>query len=487
VSDEKRDEPFLGPRGIEQATHTLVLWQKIAIILLILTVPAAAFMGKFTDYLFVINLVLAIFFFITTAYRVWLIDLALRKHKEIHITSLDHHNREWPRYVVQVPLYKEPRAIAKITDALSKLDYPKDRLTVQLLVEADDEETRAAVVAADIKPPFKEVLIPVSYPRTKPKACNVGLAQADGDYLVIYDAEDRPDHDQLKKAVLAFERSEERVACIQGKLNFYNPHYNFLTRCFTAEYSLWFDFCLPGLDVLQAPIPLGGTSNHFKLDVLKELKGWDEYNVTEDCDLGLRLFCAGYRTRVLDSTTWEEACSHVPSWFRQRSRWVKGYVQTWLIHTRNPFKLLKNIGLINFIHFNILIGGSFFSQLIAPIYWVLVGMWLVAVSAPSGKWPALTQFQLWLSEFFPLPVFILTASCLFLGNFLLLYAGAAACAERRIKDLIKYSPLLPLYWQAMGYSAWKGTLQLIWKPHYWEKTQHYVEGDEDEDEHPDEP
>jgi cellulose synthase/poly-beta-1,6-N-acetylglucosamine synthase-like glycosyltransferase len=445
------------------------------LVLMIVGFPAAIYFGDHNQILFHANQVLAIFFFVTTIYRIWLIDLSLRRHREIHLDSLKHEGREWPHYVLQVPLYKEPNAIPKIIDALSKLDYPKDKMTVQLLVEEDDEETRASCDATEIKSPFNVVLIPVSYPRTKPKACNVGLAQAEGDFLVIYDAEDRPEHDQLKKAVLAFENSDPKVACIQGKLNFYNPNHNFLTRFFTAEYSMWFDFCLPGLDVLEAPIPLGGTSNHFKLDVLKGLKGWDEYNVTEDCDLGLRLFSAGYRTRVLDSTTWEEACSHLPSWFRQRSRWVKGYVQTWLIHSRHPIRLLREIGLVNFLHFNVLIGGSVLAQLIAPIYWFLVLLWVLAVSGLSSVFPLMQTFQLWLSDLFPLHVVAFAASCLFLGNFLLLYGCAAACAEKGFPRIIKYTLLLPLYWQVMGFSAWKGTLQLIWNPHYWEKTQHYTD------------
>jgi glycosyltransferase XagB len=195
----------------------------------------------------------------------------------------------------------------------------------------------------------------------------------------------------LKKAVLAFEQSESNVACIQGKLNFYNSDVNWLTRCFTAEYAMWFDLCLPGLDVLRAPIPLGGTSNHFRLSVLQELKGWDEYNVTEDCDLGLRLFSRGYRTRMLDSTTWEEACTRAPVWYRQRSRWVKGYIQTYLVHTRSPLKHLRSLGFWNALHFHMLIGGSVISQLLSPssgVSWSSGWRLCLAVRHGSSRWPA---------------------------------------------------------------------------------------------------
>ncbi len=474
-SDSTRQ--FLGERGIPQALQTLTRWQLGLVLAILIALAATMVLGFAKETIFIVNACFAMFFLVSVAYRVTLIDTSLRQHQEIHVSPTVAEREDWPAYVIQVPLYHEAHAIPRIIEGLGALDYPKDRLTIQLLVEEDDAETKAAVGRVEINPPFKVVNVPVSHPRTKPKACNVGLAAADGDYLVIYDAEDRPEPDQLKKAVIAFDESPENVACIQGKLNFYNPDKNLLTRCFTAEYSMWFDLCLPGLDVYSAPIPLGGTSNHFKLSILKELKGWDEYNVTEDCDLGLRLFVRGYRTRMLDSTTWEEACSHWPIWLRQRSRWVKGYVQTYLVHTRHPLKLFRDLGLRGSFHFHLLIGGSVVSQLLSPFYWALVGIWLIAVFGGASEFVSLQTFQHVLSTYFPLPVFAMAALCLFVGNFLMVYSSAAACAQKRLSRLIKFAPFMPVYWLIMGLAAWKGTLQLIWRPHYWEKTQHYEEAD----------
>ena len=306
--------------------------------------------------------------------------------------------------------------------------------------------------------------IPVSRPRTKPKACNVGLAGTDADYLVIYDAEDRPEPDQLKKAAVAFRRVPHDVACIQAKLNFYNPDRNLITRCFTAEYAMWFDLCLPGLDYLRAPIPLGGTSNHFRLEVLREVKGWDEYNVTEDCDLGLRLFSQGWRTRILDATTWEQACPDVRYWIPQRSRWVKGYVQTYLVHMRSPLRLLRRIGLTNWLHFHLLIGGTPLCQLVNPIYWLLALLWLLV--RPVG-----------LDAYFPGPIFAMAAVCLFAGNFVFAYTCGIACVRRGLGHLTKYALAMPFYWALMSVAAWKGTLQLFTRPHHWEKTKHFAEVD----------
>jgi glycosyltransferase XagB len=186
--------------------------------------------------------------------------------------------------------------------------------------------------------------IPPSFPRTKPKACNIGLHLARGEYLVIYDAEDLPEKDQLKKAVLAFEASPAKVACVQSRLNYYNPRQNVLTRWFTAEYSAWFDLQLPGLAALRAVIPLGGTSNHFKTRVLQELMGWDAYNVTEDCDLGVRLCAPATRRGCWRPRRGRRRAASLPFWIKQRTRWQKGYIQTWFVHMRNPLKLLRELG-----------------------------------------------------------------------------------------------------------------------------------------------
>ncbi len=455
-------DTFLGARGFAQADYTLSRWQKLAALVFVAAIVMITLNAKTESLLLWVNGLFATLFLISTVYRLYLIDISLKQPEKIEVasTKLEPPNGEWPRYVIQVPLYREANALPHLMEAMRNLDYPPERMAVQLLVEEDDEQTRDALSGITIAPPFEVVYVPVSYPRTKPKACNVGLARAEGDYLVIYDAEDRPDPDQLKKAVIAFAGCDSTIACIQAKLNFYNTNRNLITRCFTAEYAMWFDLCLPGLDHLRAPIPLGGTSNHFRLEILKELKGWDEYNVTEDCDLGLRLFARGWRTRILDSTTWEEACPRLFSWIRQRSRWVKGYVQTYLVQTRALRQLTGKLGVANSLHFHLLIGGSVFTQLISPFYWLLVMIWLVWQPKVIG-------------EFFPGPVFAMAALCLFVGNFALVYCCAIACQRRDLGTVVKFTPLMIIYWIIACLAAWKGTLQLVWKPHFWEKTQHH--------------
>ena len=231
--------------------------------------------------------------------------------------------QDWPIYTILVPLYREEAVADKILKNLSQLDYPKDRLDVKFLLEADDPGTLEVLEREGIPEWCEALVVPDAQPKTKPRACNHGLERARGEFLVIFDAEDRPEPDQLKKAVLAFEEYElgsgKEVVCLQAQLAYHNASQNLLTRWFAIEYNVWFQRYLNGLHRLGGPLPLGGTSNHFRMQPLREMGGWDPFNVTEDCDLGIRLHLQNYRTATLESTTWEEANSRVGNWLRQRS------------------------------------------------------------------------------------------------------------------------------------------------------------------------
>lgn len=216
-------------------------------------------------------------------------------------------DEDLPYYTIQLPVFKESEVIYKLASNLQNLDYPKHKLDVKLLIESDDEVTFNAVKNLKFPCIFDPVIIPYAQPKTKPKACNYGLHFSKGKYLTIYDAEDIPDSDQLKMVNALFHKLPEEYIVVQCALNYFNKTENFLTRMFTLEYSYWFDYMLPGLDGLGVPIPLGGTSNHFKFDKLMELGGWDGFNVTEDADLGIRAYAKGYKVTVLNSTTYEEA------------------------------------------------------------------------------------------------------------------------------------------------------------------------------------
>jgi cellulose synthase/poly-beta-1,6-N-acetylglucosamine synthase-like glycosyltransferase len=312
-----------------------------------------------------------------------------------------------------------------------------------------------------LPPSFEIIIVPDSQPKTKPKACNYGLQIAGGEYVVIFDAEDAPEPDQLLKAAAAFAEAPGNVACLQAPLNFYNPRQNVLTRLFTAEYSLWFDLMLEGLQRLNGPIPLGGTSNHFRTDVLRGLGGWDPYNVTEDADLGIRLYKQGFRTGMLDSTTYEEANPNLRNWIRQRSRWIKGYMQTLLVHTRGGWNLRATRD-PHFLTFLLVIGGKVLVNFVNPLMWAVTAAYFIFRATIGSSIEAL----------YPGPIFYVAVTTLVLGNGLFIYTFLLGSARRGNHDLIKYGLLAPFYWLLMSVAACKALWQLIHNPHYWEKTEH---------------
>jgi cellulose synthase/poly-beta-1,6-N-acetylglucosamine synthase-like glycosyltransferase len=375
--------------------------------------------------------------------------------------------RELPVYTILLPIYKEKRStVDALFKALSRLDYPKHKIDGLLLLEADDKQTQETIEEVG-KPEWLKILhVPPGGPRTKPKAMQHGLLYARGSFLTIYDAEDAPDPHQLKKAVWIYQRVDNSVACLQAKLNYYNPRQNLLTRWFTLEYESWFDLFLPGLHQIGAPIPLGGTSNHFRTAALREVLGWDPYNVTEDADLGLRLHRMGKRTLVLESTTYEEANSKFLNWMRQRSRWVKGYMQTFLVHTRNPLALYREIGLRNSLIFVATFGGYIAVVLMNPIFWGLVLLWFLAYPG-------------WLEAMFPGAVYYLALVSLWLGNFFFILLGLMAALGRGQDDLGPYTLLAPLYWLLMSVAAYVALYELIFSPHHWWKTEHGLHFEEE--------
>lgn len=371
---------------------------------------------------------------------------------------------EWPPYTILCPLYKETEVVPQFVAAMEALDYPTDKLQILLLTEEDDKSTREALQNMDLPPYFDIITVPDGQPRTKPRACNFGLLRATGDYVVIYDAEDVPDPLQLKKAVLTFVQEGEKTTCVQAKLNFYNTEQNLLTRWFTAEYSAWFDLTLPGLQRWGIPIPLGGTSNHFPAERLREVGAWDAFNVTEDCDLGLRLAAYGLKTVVLDSTTYEEANSQGRNWLRQRSRWIKGYMQTYLVHMRTPLEYLRRGRLRQFLALQFVVGGKTAILLVNPVMWMLVTVYFLL----NGNASLTNAYHIVYST----PILYMGSLCLIFGNFIYTYIHLVGCFNRDHFHLVKWTLLMPIYWLMGSIAAYIALYQLIFMPHYWEKTLH---------------
>jgi cellulose synthase/poly-beta-1,6-N-acetylglucosamine synthase-like glycosyltransferase len=449
-------------RTPEDSAYRILSRGQIIFLILFFVASAVWVVLNFVQYLIVINALATLFYLLFSIYKCYIMFMALNNDLEVpvsdeEVAALD--EKDLPIYTILVPVYKEAEVLGNIIDRLSQMDYPLTKLDVKILMEADDLDTINVFYKSNPPAFIQEVIVPAANPKTKPKACNYGLIHAKGEFLVIYDAEDLPDRDQLKKVAVAYQKVPDNVVCIQTKLNYYNRNQNLLTQWFTSEYSMWFDLLLPGLDASQAPIPLGGTSNHFRTLQLIEIGAWDPYNVTEDADLGMRLYKRGYRTKIVDSTTLEEANSQIPNWVRQRSRWVKGYIQTWLVHMRHPVRLFKELGVKAFFSFQMLIGGTFFALLMNPIYWVMTTVWY------------LTRWNL-IQTIYPGIIFYMGALCLYVGNFIFTYANIAGAIRHKYYDLVRSALFSPIYWALMSIGAWKGLFQLFLRPHFWEKTHH---------------
>ena len=402
------------------------------------------------------------FYLATFGLKLILTWVGADRRVDIQVTDEEVRNlrdADLPIYTLLIPLFHEAEVLPGLVDGLRRLDYPKSKLDIKLILEDDDSETIAAAKALACESIFEIIRVPPSQPKTKPKACNYALRFARGRYVTIFDAEDRPETDQLKKVVAAFRKATSDTACLQARLNYYNMDENFLTRSFTLEYSQWFDFLLPGLDALRIPIPLGGTSNHLDIKVLRSLGAWDPYNVTEDADLGVRLAKDGYRVGVVNSTTFEEANSHLGNWLRQRSRWLKGYMQTYLVHMRRPLELYRSLGFIGFWGFQFFIGGPPFVAAINPLMWAIFVLWLFGASGT-------------IDSLFPAAVLYIALTNLLLGNLMYIYFGIVALFKRHYEHLILYTMLQPVYWALHSAAVYKGLLQLLVNPHFWEKTVH---------------
>lgn len=408
------------------------------------------------------NAAVVAFYFLTMAVRALLVWVGSSTELDNKITDEQvaaMRDEELPTYTVLAPLFREAEVLPELARALRRLDYPMPKLDVKIILEEEDEETIRAAKELGLESSFEIIRVPPSQPQTKPKACNYALRFARGELCTIYDAEDRPEPDQLKKVVAGFRQADPEVVCFQGRLNYYNADQNWLTRMFTLDYSLWFDFMLPGLELLGIPLPLGGTSNHFKMEVLRELGAWDPYNVTEDADLGIRLSQLGYRCETINSTTFEEANSRFGNWIRQRSRWIKGYMQTWLVHMRQPIKTYRTLGHAGFWGFQFFFGGSTFSVLVNPLLWGLFAVWLVGGA---------NFYQL----LFPPAVLYLSVVNLLAGNGIFIYLNLVGAFKRKNFRLIPWGVTIPVYWLMMSVAGYKGLWQLIHDPFFWEKTEH---------------
>ncbi len=366
-----------------------------------------------------------------------------------------------PFYTVVAALYREAASVAPLMAHIDALDYPREKLDVKLVIEPDDLATRAAIARLGPLPHVQVIIAPEAGPRTKPKALNCALTFARGTFITVFDAEDRPEPGQLRAALDVFRRQDPDVACAQASLCIDNTADGWLSRMFTAEYAGQFDVFLQGFSHFRMPLPLGGSSNHFRTAVLREVGGWDPYNVTEDADLGFRLARHGYRSVMFPSTTYEEAPARFGAWLRQRSRWMKGWMQTWSVHMRSLYRLWRDAGPSGFLTLNILVGGNVLTALAHPLLLGEIAFRVAANALDAGT-----------GSFFAKPFAELYVVSIAAGYLSTAVVGLMGLARRGLLREAWILVLTPLYWICLSIAAWRALYQLLTEPYRWEKTEH---------------
>lgn len=369
-------------------------------------------------------------------------------------------DRDLPTYTIVIALYREAEVASALVKALDAIDYPRAKLDIKFVVEQEDRQTFAALAAASPGVEYEIVVAPEGAPRTKPRALNVALPFARGELLTVYDAEDRPEPDQLRRAAARFARAGPRLGCLQARLVVDNAADNRLSAMFAIDYAALFEVANPGAAALNLPILLGGTSNHFRTAVLRDIGGWDAWNVTEDADLGVRLARCGYCVEMLASRTYEEAPNTLRALVNQRVRWMKGWMQTAFVHLRDPIALWRNLRPLAFVTTISL----FVSGVVSPLLWP----WFAAVLARDLATGAL---------FAPATVFdgVVDTCALWLalaGPVAMVWPAALGMRRQKLTSYWPLLFLLPVWHVMLSVAAWRAVYDLWRNPFGWAKTTH---------------
>jgi cellulose synthase/poly-beta-1,6-N-acetylglucosamine synthase-like glycosyltransferase len=448
-----RSRPSLSARIVANA------WQGACVGALLVGLPVALVLEPMST-LMVVHVVSTLFFFACIALRAAvtfgpaMAEPAIRSFRRA----------DMPVYTVLVALYREANMVPQLLEALGKLVWPRSKLEIKLVCEADDRDTLAAIRSHGLRPFIEVVEVPAALPRTKPKALAYALGLTSGELVALFDAEDRPHPLQLIEAWQRFATDGDDLACLQAPLSIMNRDESLLSRMFWFEYSALFRGLLPWLGRHDLFIPLGGTSNHFRRRALMEVGGWDPYNVTEDADLGLRLKRFGYRIGTIGFPTGEDAPTTAGVWIRQRTRWFKGWLQTWLVHMRSPLVTCRELGLRSFAIAQLLMLGMVLSALVHPLLLVTGALMIWVLTSEGGLGPAQTM------------LLVCDASNIVCGYAAFLAMGRKTLGPAEREGFWKVVLMTPAYWMMMSLAAWRAVWQLYRQPHHWEKTEHAPAG-----------
>lgn len=393
-------------------------------------------------------------YYLQSIFKLYLMLIGRYRFKPADNDIFPKNNGLLPVYTIIIPLYKDHNKVQDILNAVESLEYPKSRLDIKVVIEEDDLLTVKKLDSLNLPYYIHVIKVPYSLPRTKPKALNYAIRYCRGEYLVIYDAEDIPDKKQLLIALSAFYNTSLEYACMQAPLNFYNHDENYLTTFMSIEYGLWFDFFFRGLDSKDLPITLGGTSNHFRVSALKQVGMWDAFNVTEDADLGIRMYLHGYRTKIIDSMTLEEAPTSILNWLTQRSRWIKGFIQTFLVYYFQSNRLKKQLKPLQRATIWFLVGIPSYALILLPLLLVCIAL------IDNSKLKLLGIMNL-----------LLIVPSIFVVNVMLIRESHRSDNLPLARILIALI-LWPFYLFLHVIASYKALYQILTKPFAWNRTKH---------------
>ena len=368
----------------------------------------------------------------------------------------------FPYYSILVPLYKEADIIDNIINNIKKIDYPVDKLQALLIVEEDDFELRTKLSTMNLPKCFFVIIIPYGIPKTKARACNFAMKYVYGEFLTIFDAEDKPQTDQLKKAVNVFLNNPD-IFCLQSRLSYYNRDENWITKMFDIEYRVLFLYLLPSLRRIGSFIPLGGSSNHFRTHILRNIGGWDDYNVTEDAELGLRITMEKLRTEMLDSNTEEEAPLTIQAWLKQRCRWIKGHIMTYIVYMRNPINTFSTLKFSSFITFSYMMGIAQMGLILSPLLFTFT----ILTTLDVITFEHLSPIVIFLSKIITF-INIISGVAISFAN-----AWIAIDEKTKIRKIL-LSCNFCCYSLLHSIAAFLAIFQIITKPYHWNKTAHGI-------------
>ncbi len=499
-------------RAVKRDTAAVVLsWQQRAVLAaLVVASGFQAYQWGWRPSLITIVAACEVFYFVFVGFKVILAIASYMQPPGGRGTLPSIDDPDLPTFTILLPNAKEKLHVLRaLLESMAEMQYPKERLQILLPVEHWDMQTQQMLGltggAADAEkldlPSYASAVLTVpGAPGTKPSACDFGLHHARGKYTVIFDSEDSPDPWMLLKAIRDFRSAPAEVACLQARLLFWNIltgnlrsrkewQAAIVTRMYFAEYSVHFEFVLRGMARLGLVPPLGGTSNIFITDVLREIAiptdelvrggiprdvaekmvaAWDPWCVAEDADIAGWLARFGYLVAMIgDSWTLEEAPISLSKAARQRARWGKGYAQAGAVQARHPIRAARQMGVKPFVAYTLMTIGTPLSLMINPIFWGLTIGYFCTGST-------------FIESLFPPLVFYLGGATAILGNFLLFYVQLAACLRDREPGLVKYMLALGPWWLFTSYSMWKGIIELFIPKlrFHWHLTEHGIEDPE---------